>query len=104
MHIHEWMVTAVGELLRESTDRKTAMKLAMVELHPGNDRISKRYQSEIGPARQLLARALLVSPVDPATAQKKHRVRNLVFLAVAVAAIVFIDWTMRSAPGSRSQG
>ena len=92
MHIHEWMVTAVGELLRESTDRKTAMKLAMVELHPGNDRISKRYQSEIGPARQLLARALLVSPVDPATAQKKHRVRNLVFLAVAVAAIVFIDW------------
>ena len=61
MHIHEWMVTAAGELLRKSQDRKTAMELAVTELHPGNNRISKRYQSEIGPARQLLARALRVA-------------------------------------------
>ena len=93
MHIHEWMVTAAGELLRESTDRKTAMELAVTELHPGNNRISRRYQSEIGPARQLLARALQVAQVDRATAQKKHRARNLVFLAATVAAIVFVvDW------------
>jgi len=105
-HIGEWMVTAFSQLLRGSHARIAAIQAAVAELHPDNNRITRHYQSEIGPARKLLACSLRLQGNDAAWVwvSNEGRRSNLVFLGVAVvviAGLAYAFWHWFPFPASR---
>ncbi len=95
-YLGEWMVSAFSKLLQVPEARVAAMR-AMAELHPGNNRITKRYQSEIGPARVLLACSLRLQGDAAANiwVSNKGRRRNFGLLLLAVVAIAVLAYGCR---------
>jgi hypothetical protein len=66
----EWIIAAFGALLHQATDaEKEAVRNVVAVLHPGNYRISKHYQTEIGPASQHLTCGLAAAATAAPTNQ-----------------------------------
>jgi hypothetical protein len=93
-HLDEWMVAAFSQLLRGSQPRIAAARVAVAELHPGNNRISKRYHSEVGPLRRLLACSLDLQAKDAARVWVSDKGRTLSrgLLGSALVAIAFVAY------------
>jgi hypothetical protein len=93
-HLGEWMVAAFNQLLRAPKSRTAAAHAAVAELHPRNNRITKRYQSEIGPLRRLLTCSLHPRANDVArvSVSAQGRRLSLGLLGVALIAIALMAY------------
>lgn len=99
-HMEEWTVAAVGRLLRDAPARVAAMQTALGELGLGNNRVGKKYQSEVSAVRNVLTCALRPHVGDAAQAaqadaSRRRGVKHLRWLRVAVAAAIVVGYVCR---------
>lgn len=94
-HIRDWTVAAVSRLLRSRPDRSEAIGAALVALLPDNNRITKSYLSEIGPARALLVRSLSVADTDNVQVWVANNGRRRLLLGGAIIVIAAGAYLLR---------